>query len=136
MQVDLGPIEASSARAWLGYAQEVLARLRAEAVVPEDVAVRFEEFLDAWTEAAADDPFRWSAAIDADLVEYLLNAFHRVAVRLEDEARARGSRLMPEAAAPFYRMLVTQLLDELEKDDPTRSEFVEHLRNFWPLDTP
>lgn len=133
MRVVLGPVPSSSALAWIDHARRVLDRLAAEdpPTVPPDALAEFEAYLREWEAVARTDPeFRWRAEVDPEVVEYLLNAFHRIATRLDAETGDRPR--MPPEAEPFYRMLVVDLLDELARVDESRAEFAEHLLRFWP----
>lgn len=135
MRVEIGPVEASSARAWIAFARDVLSPRRAHdaETLPDDVRAGFEAYLAEWEAAAArSDQLRWESEVDVELLEYLVHAFYRVATRLAEEAERRGSRVSPPEGEAFYRSLVTGLLDALSMAGNGRAAFAEELRSFWP----
>lgn len=140
--VDLGPLPSRHVTAWVGYAQEVVDSLAGGAdldglVVSDDVLEAFEGYLAQWErKAKRSKTFRWTGEADPEFVQYLLNAFHHIAVRLYDEAESTGTTLGPEEGEPFYSMLVRSLLDGLAHESVSCAEFVAHLREFWPGLTP
>jgi hypothetical protein len=139
MHVELGPLPSSSASAWVRYAREVLVTPRAHdaETLPDGVREGFERYLNEWDKAASAGPsFRWATDVDPELVEYLVHAFYRVAVRLSEEAERRGGKLAPPEGDLFYETLVRALLDAMSRETPAAAEFADHLRAFWPGVTP
>jgi hypothetical protein len=135
VHVELGPLPSESATLWLAYAREVLGARRAHdaETLPDEVRDGFERYLTEWEKAASEDAsFRWSTEVDPELVEYLVHAFYRVAVRLSEEAERRGGKLAPPGGDVFYTALVRALLGAIAKENPAAAEFAEHLRAFWP----
>jgi hypothetical protein len=135
VHVALGPLPSESARAWLAYARHVVVTPRAHdaETLNDEIRHAFESYLTEWDKAAADDPvFRWETEVDGELVEYLVHAFYRVAVRLSEEAERRGGRLAPPEGDIFYAALVRALLDAMEAETVAAAEFAGHLRAFWP----
>src|SRR3954464_2235462 len=104
MHVELGPLPSDSAKAWLGYAREALVKRAHDAeTLPDEVREGFERYLNEWEKAASAGPtFRWETEVDGELVEYLVHAFYRVAVRLSEEAERRGGKLAPPEGDLFY----------------------------------
>ena len=107
VQVDIGPIPASSAKAWIDFARSRRNLKRG-------------------------GEFKWTAEVDLEEVEYLVHAFYRVASRAADAAEQRGSRLMPPEGQAFYAALVLGVLDALESAGTPAAEFAGELRQFWP----
>jgi hypothetical protein len=138
VQVDIGPVEAASAAAFIDYARAVLEGYGLEEEPIDDqigveVAKRFRGYLDEWARVASrGGEFKWTAEIDLEQVEYLVHAFYRVARRATDAAHVRGHRLMPIEADAFYESLVQGLLHALEAAGTPAAEFAEELRQFWP----
>jgi hypothetical protein len=135
VHVSVGPVASESAKAWLGYAREVLSWRRAPggSEIPDELRDAFGSYLTEWEKvASAGDEFRWETDVSPELVEYLVHGFFRVAAHLADEAEARGSRLLPEEGDAFYAALVRGLLDALTEESPATAEFAAYLRSFWP----
>jgi hypothetical protein len=135
VHVSIGPVASSSAKAWLGYAREVLTSLRPPGgiEISSDLRESFVGYLTQWEKvAAAGDEFRWETDVAPEIVEYLVHGFYQVATQLADEAEARGSRLMPEEGDAFYAALVRGVLDALADESAPTAEFAAYLRSFWP----
>jgi hypothetical protein len=135
VHVSVGPVASSSAKAWLGYAREVLSLRRAPGglEIASDLRESFVGYLTEWEKvAAASDEFRWETDVAPELVEYLVHGFYQVAAHLAEEAEARGSRLMPEEADAFNGALVDGVLGALADESAPTAEFAAYLRSFWP----
>ena len=139
VQVDIGPVAASSATAWIDYARAVLGGYGLDDDEPVDthvgseVVASFRHYLDEWARIAErGGDFKWSTEIDLEEAEYLVHAFYRVATRANAAAEARGRFYMPPAAEAFYMSLVYGVLDALESAGTPAAEFAEELRQFWP----
>src|SRR6186997_2889879 len=136
MHVEVGPVAATSAAAWITYARTLIAggRIkgrRVDAGIPGEVAESFGRYLDTW-QAIADKggDFKWVDEVDPEETEYLVHAFYRAAQRVTDVAVARGRTTMPEDATAFYACLVTGLLDALAAEGKSTAGFAEELRGF------
>jgi hypothetical protein len=134
VKVELGPVSAASARAWIDFARAVIATRRPHdnETLPEDLRRGFAAYLDDWEAAAQGEEMRWEADVDPELVEYLVHGFYRVASRLAEERERRGGRVSPPEGDEFYRALVAALLDAMASGGPAARGFAEHLRDFWP----
>jgi hypothetical protein len=139
VQVDIGPVAASSATAWVGYARAVLEGYGLDDDEPVDkhigseVVVSFRRLLDEWARVAdRGGEFKWSTELDLEEVEYLVHAFYRIATRANAAAAARGRFYMPPEGEAFYMSLVHGVLDALESAGTPAAEFAEELRQFWP----
>jgi hypothetical protein len=138
MHVEVGPVGAASADAWIAYARTLIAggRIqgrRVDAGIPNDIGQSFAVYLDRWqTIADKGGDFKWVDEVDPEEAEYLVHAFYRAAQRVTDVAQARGKATMPEDAAPFYACLVAGLLDALAAEGKSTTSFAEELRGFWP----
>lgn len=133
MLVTLGPVAAASARVWIRDARRLLDDVPVEHVLSADVAGTFATYLDTWADVAAnEDEFRWEGDISAEQAEYLMHAFFRLAQHLADTLDERGYRYMSPEGDAFYQCLVTSVVDALEHESASSSEFSAHLRSFWP----
>lgn len=140
MHVTLGPIPSPSVRAWVTDARSVLEKMAAEPAepgqegvwLPADVVETFLTYLAMWEKAASGDDFRWEGEIATEQAEYLMHAFFRLAHYLSETLEDRGYRYMSEAGDEFYRALVTSMVEALEHEGTSSSEFSQHLRSFWP----
>lgn len=135
MRVVIGPVDAGSARAWLGYATRVIDELDAMApgacyTTPEVLAV-FRGFLQSWQAAALDREFLWEQDIPTEQVEYNMHAFQRVAGLLTERAEREGRQAPPEGD-DFYLALLQGVLTALEAEGPASASFAKHLAEFWP----
>lgn len=137
MLVEIGPVPADSARAYVALCRERLPALgadrRLDATLTPDVRARFDELLDAWESAATDDVFLWSADVDPDVVEHVFFAFFQVVRRvpaLFSEPDEAGAQIR----APFRVALTNAVLDALEAEGKGHAELAETLRETWPAD--
>ena len=134
MQVEIGPVSSASARAWIAYATEMVALLRALPVpkLPSEALDGFESLLDEWRPiAAGDKPFRWSNDEDPERAKYLLNALYRAGTIIEAEAATGHAQLRPAVADEFHFVLVHEVLDALQQESEADSQFVDGLRSVW-----
>jgi hypothetical protein len=138
VQVDIGPIPASSAKAFIEFARAVLEGYGLDDKPVDDelgaeVVASFRSYLDQWARVAKrGGEFKWSGEASLEEVEYLVHAFYRLAGRATAAAEERGRKLMPPEGAEFYNALVLGLLDALEAAGTPAAEFAEELRQFWP----
>ena len=132
MEVVVGPVQASSVRAFVSYARGVLAGAEGPgAAVPSDAARDYDEYLVQWEElAASGGEVTWVSETDPEVMEYLVYAFYRLAKDLLDESDQ--PRLIPDDAVAFYVLLVGAVLDALTEQGGSQAEFAAHLREFWP----
>jgi len=134
VEVVVGPVGATSIGAWVSFARRLLHSAGPGADVPSDAAASFDTYLDDWEAlAAAGGDVTWATDLEAELAEYLVYAFYRVAKDVNEEAGKAA--VVPDEAAPFYWLLVGALLDALAAEGGSRAEFAAHLREFWPGDT-
>ena len=133
MHVEIGPVSAASARAWIAYATEILSQAQVEpGPTPPAALTRMRAYLDEWdTAAAAGDPFRWSGEAPPEIVEYLIHALYQLGVRVEEEAAQGRARLRPPEADKFHIVLVRSVLDALEHEGPAQAQLAESLRQQW-----
>jgi hypothetical protein len=139
VQVDIGPVAASSATPFIEYARAVLDGHGLDDDEPVDtrvgseVVASFRRYLDQWARIAKrGGEFKWSTELDLEEMEYLVHAFYRIATRANAAAEARGRFYMPPEGEAFYMSLVHGLLDALESAGTPAAEFAEELRQFWP----
>lgn len=138
MRVQIGPVSATSVRAWVGYARKALDEVvdvpGSDGVfLPDDTIATFVRYIDEWDQVAAEGPeFRWESDIPADEAEYLSHAFFRIVSNLAARAEDRGYTMAPPESQEFYRSLVAAFLAALDAEGHGSQEFAEHLRSFWP----
>jgi hypothetical protein len=135
VHVHVGPIAAGSASVWIAFARQVLETRRSagEGGLAPEVLEGFVGFLDEWQAiASSSDPFLWDSDVDAEQVEFLALALHRIATELDAEAQQRGYRLMPADGEPFYRAVVSGFLDAMSSENATLAAYAEDLRSSWP----
>ncbi len=88
MLLELGPWPAEDVRSWSKFARRILVELRSreEELVSPDVVDLWSRIIDQWsgggTEGptgggSGDAPFRWSADLEPEVVEFLLNGLER-----------------------------------------------------------
>jgi hypothetical protein len=134
VEVVVGPVPAASVAAYAAFAGGVLHSAGPGADVPSDAARAFDDYIEEWAAAAAaahEGDVTWVGHAEPEFVEYLVYAFYRLAKDVSDEGGDHVSAV-PDAAAPFYRLLVAGLLDALAAEGGSRAEFAAHLREFWP----
>lgn len=132
MRVELGSVDAPSGRAFVAYGRYVLEAPPGQALA-WDVRSLFVWYLDQWSAAArSGDVMHWSQEIACDEVQYLLHAFHRLA--LEVEACVVDGRLhpYPTEAAAFYHVLVRAMLEAVATESEACAAWAEDLGSFWP----
>ena len=134
MRIELGPVSSDSAKAWIGYAIDTLALLRAhpDARLSPHALDGFASLLEEWQPIAASGrPFRWSSDERPERVQYLVHALYVAGTIIEHEAASGRARLRPAAADEFHVQLVREALDALEHESDADAQFVEQLRNLW-----
>lgn len=135
MQVQVGPLPADSARAWLDFAQGVVAASMRS--LPIQVAAQFSAYLQEWSEAASGEVFVWEGKAEPEEVEYLLHAWFKLAQTVVSAREANGEPPGPPEGRVFYNGLVHALLNALRTENRATAAFAEHVGPFWPgLDNP
>ena len=123
MWVRIGPLAASSARAWLAAARHNIDKLahdvavRAAVDVPDGVTEGFQRFLDRWTNAAEDDPFDWAAEVDVEEARRLALWWFNVAGFTRERGEEFGLVRAGPEAEPFYDALVAAMADVVAAGD-------------------
>ena len=136
MHIEVGPVLSASARAWITYATDMLALLRAlpEHQLPKPALDAFASLLDEWRpNVERAEPFRWSSEEQPERVQYLLNALYIAGTLIEREAASGRARLRPAGADEFHVVLVHEALDALEHESDADAQFVEQMRNVWDI---
>ena len=139
MRVDVGPVEPTSARAWIGWAREMLGTLRREPAatptLPADVLDDVGSYVDSWAGAATkgDGTFRWQTELHPEELEYLANSLYNFDRRLADKARPCPGRAEPSEGRAFHVVLVECLLFALAQAGASQAAFAEQLRPSWPV---
>lgn len=135
VSVEIGPVDARSALAWVTNARRVVSILREGAAplpfeVPVDVADQFDRYLAEWEAiASAGRSFSWSGTADSDEVRHLMTYWFNLATVLAERGPELGLTAPPEAE-PFYVDLVRALTEALAEVDEERVG--QTLRDSWP----
>ncbi|MGH9226487.1 MAG: hypothetical protein ACRD2W_22465, partial [Acidimicrobiales bacterium] len=104
----VGPVAPASARAWIGWAREMLGALRREpaatGTLPAHVLHDVDCYVDSWAGAAYNggDAFRWQVDVDPAELEYLTNSLYNLDMRLADQARRDPGRAEPDEGRVFH----------------------------------
>jgi hypothetical protein len=136
VQVDIGPVTSTSARAWIAYASDTLVDLRElpEIDIVAGALDAFAELLDEWRPIAERaEPFRWVSEEPLERVTYLLNALYWAGTIVEREAATGRAHLRPPEADEFHIVLVRAALTALEQGSEADAHFVEELRGVWGI---
>lgn len=135
MRVVIGPVAGTSARAWLGYAHQVLDEIGdlapGECFTSPDTVGLLRGFVDSWSLSAMADEFHWEQDVPTERIEYAMHAFQRVVEVLARRAEVDG-RSAPAEGDAFYLALMNGVLRALEAESPSSAAFAEHLAEFWP----
>lgn len=139
MKLCVGPVEPSSAQAWLEWVQGAVRDLRREpglsVTVHPQVLDAVSSYVGSWAGATPADGgvFRWEIDVHPDELEYLTNALYHLDLVLAEEAGHVPERAEPGEARAFHVALVHALLFALAQAGPSRAAFVEQLRPAWPV---
>ena len=138
VRIELGPVPASSARAWIDNGRSVLAGVRRAGPrlpveLPEDVGKAFDDYLDQWEDVARrDEVFTWSADIDDEHVRHLVVYWFGL-MSLDDDVWAEfGLPFAPPEAEAFYLDLSSAVTGALADAD---TEVGSMIKASWPADT-
>lgn len=141
VRVEIGPVPAGSARAWLDYADAVIDDLRRIGAdrTPPEVLDTFENIVDTWRSELLRDPgtqenpqpFHWATERSEDEVGYLINALYETGLSVEAAHEAGELHLRPPEADEFHYAVVNQVLAALEAEGGPQSHLVEILREHW-----
>lgn len=130
--MELGPVPSASALAWVTYARGVLESPQADDV-PAGVRNEFKTFVSGVERRSRTCvELRWSMDTSHEELTFVVHAFHRLAVELNSSDGRRRATRMPEAARPFYRVLVRDVLGALASECSASASFAEQLASFWP----
>jgi hypothetical protein len=136
MRVVIGPVDARSAAAWLGYADRVLDELGTLAPgecfsTPETVAI-LRDFVARWRTALGDDRlFLWDDDVPAERIEFAMHAFQRVVDVLARRAEVHG-RTAPPEGDDFYLAVLQGVLSAMQAESGSSAAYADHLAEFWP----
>lgn len=132
MDVVVGPVSARSMAAFASFARATLEGVGPGSGVPSDAARCFFDYIAQWDALAVrGGEVTWNAEADAEVVEYLVYAFWRVAKEVSEDATGTVV-VVPAKAVAFYRQLVGGLLSAMETAGGSHAEFAADLREFWP----
>lgn len=133
VHVRVGPLSASGARAWLGYASAVLDAIQSRRTplepLPDDLAGDFRRYLAEWDEAAATDPFEWDAEEDRDRIAALATAWLELMAQVSGRVTELGLPVGPAEGEGFYHALVAALGEALAAGE---DHLGDKLREAWP----
>jgi hypothetical protein len=129
VHVQIGPLPAAGAKAWIERARQLLdlvPKIEGLAfVVPTEVLAELDDDLAGWQLAAEHDPFVWSREVDALTLRTRLTYWLNLTQSLVDVTAPRSA---PESET-FYLAVVDALLDALATEDP---DGAAALRARWP----
>lgn len=134
--VAVGPLPSDSVLAYTTLARAQLGALAGDPdVVPalgDDLLARFDALHEEWEALARSGPeFVWQRELDSEEAAWVTHGFFRTVERVA--ARQDLPDDLSEASGPFYRALVTGLLDALEREPGSQSCFACDLRDGWPF---
>jgi hypothetical protein len=139
MEIEVGPVPAPSALAWIGQARAVLELIRSGSLVlpfalPPDVLGAYEGVLDAWWASASLGPdFRWAGEMDGATLHHLVQYWVNLVQYLVENADGHAIPLMPIEAIPFRDALVPAITRALAADpDRDTKAFGERTSDQWP----
>lgn len=133
VRVQVGPLPATSARAFLPYARSVLdaiasGRVDAGVTLDPDIGAAFDVYLARWERAAEHDPFVWEEEIDRDLVGRLATAWLELMASVSGRVAEIGLPEGPPEGEAFYNGLVAAITTALAGDD----SLGQKLQEAWP----
>lgn len=134
MRIEIGPVSAASAAAWLDYGTEVIAMLAVQrpANLSTDALEAFDSLIAEWRSVLdRGGAFHWIVEESPDRVEFLMKALYEAGLAVESLHESGVATLRPVAADEFHVALVTQVLAALEHEGPPHEQFVESLREEW-----
>ena len=139
MHVEIGPVPAASAKAYLRFCRDMLASLVADpgpvgSTLSPQVCASFETYLTEWEAVAEKGPvFTWSSDEDVEHVEHVFVAFFRC---VEEVLRRSEADPPPaedvELRRPFRIALTNAVLNALAAEGRSSGELAEQLRSNWP----
>ncbi len=124
VQVEIGPVPATSVSAWAATAQLTVQALREqpELGVPDDVITSFERYVAEWRALAATGPstFRWVGEVDVGEVRRLASYWAFLANIARTDDHPIGVKPGSATAQPFYDALVAAMAEVVAVDDSDR----------------
>lgn len=131
--MELGPVDASTVQMWTRFARRMVCELRVDpvdlvGVATPDFLDRCTDMIDCWERDANDGrpDFRWSAALEPELAEYLLHGIDRclqsptVVGRITDAER--------DLYEPFTMHVVQALVDGLSAEGRCSEHLCDQVR--------
>jgi CheY-like chemotaxis protein len=122
--ITIGPVRASSARAWLREAEHTLRTLRDNSCgTPPEVVDEFAELVSEWRAHAGGLTFHWTTTTSFERLQTLASQWAAIAVAARDDANA-ALRVPDPDAQEFYDALVTGVVDALRDNGATFASVV------------
>jgi hypothetical protein len=137
VEVRLGPVAASAARAWVANTSLIVAALRAHPevlgdAVPSHVLDVFDHFLESWRAMAATaDDFYWVARASSADVLRLVEHWALIDRMSDEQLQALGCHWAPKEGEPFFHALTAAVLDAIATREEMQ-ELVKVLARQWP----
>ena len=128
----VGPVERTSAHAWIGWTKDALRRIRCQSpsasALPTRVLDDVDSYLDVWDDAtlAGGDVVECRMDVDPEELQYLTYAIYNLDLHLADQAE-------PTEGHSFHVVLVRDLLLTLAQVSPSQAAFAAQLRPTWPV---
>ena len=139
MKLCIGPVERTSAHAWIVWTKENLHRMRTEpasaAPLPTPVIDEVDAHLDVLDHAtrSGGEIVHYQVEVDPDHLEYLTYSLYTVDLHLAEQALTCPAAAEPPEGRTFHVVLVRDLLVTLAQASPTQAAFAAQLRPSWPL---
>jgi DNA-binding NarL/FixJ family response regulator len=117
VELRLGPVDSSAARAWVDNTSTIIAAVRANPKilaepVPNEVLDVFDRFLVTWRAlASATEDFYWTARAEAAEVERLVECWARIDRMSDDQLETLGVHWSGPEGEPFFRALTACVID-------------------------
>ena len=135
MQIQVGPVPSTAARAWIQNTRRILSALRLhpdvlDEPIPDDVIDLFERFLHLFEEGNVGDEFYWTARAPASEVQHLVEWWARIDAMSDAQLEELGVTWAPPEGEPFFHALTAGVLRALDEHAATR-ELASRLRPQW-----
>jgi DNA-binding NarL/FixJ family response regulator len=137
MEIQVGPVAADAARAWVTNTREILEAVAARPEVagvtlPEDVVVFFRSLLEQWADVASrGEEFSWAARARPDDVSRVVSYWSVVDAMTDEQLAELGVHWAPPAGEhPFFRALTAGVLDALRRHEATQ-RLAQRLGEQW-----
>lgn len=137
IEVRVGPVASSAAKVWVRNTATILAAMRRrpdalDAPVPIDVLDTFGGLLDEWAAVAeSSEEFMWVARARPREVRRIVEHWAPTNEWSDEQLARLGVAYSPPEGEPFWRALVSGMIDALAADEGLRhlAQVLEHQRD-------